>query len=308
MIKILEQIDNEVKRSQYRHKKLFGSQVDKFVSTFQNKYENETRLILNHLSKIDKLNIGYNVLYDILIKNRWAGWELCNLAPVLNVYPVEEYPIAVIAYNALHLTDDGIDGHTNYEHINQTSYYGYLLNNNFNQREASALSAMMGMDLLNTCIKRLNEKGLRNSADIILRLSNNVFTGMLGESLYTKPLTEELYYKIIKRKSVAYQMILDHIFLRTIDVSLRSKLLVINSFIVKMGQLTDDLMDQSDDTKHQNFSIMYVEGISKEKIINNIIKLIQTVWDLCLQLEDKLKDAFAVRMADWVRLVKEELN
>jgi hypothetical protein len=307
MLSKIEKLDNEIQGAIARHKKHYGNEVEKFVSEYQKEYVKETKIILNFLSGTG-INTGYEVLYEILINSSWTGWELCDLAPILNVYPLEDYPIAVVAYNSIHLIDDGIDGHIKYEQINKPSYYGYLLNNKFKEQEASALSAMIGMGILNSCIKRLCEKSLRDSANIIMRLSNIVFTGMLGESLYTKPLTKELYQKIIKRKSIAYQMMLDHIFLKTINSQLRRILLENNYFIVQIGQLIDDLMDEGEDSKNKTFSILQVEGINKDMIVSDIIKLIESLWQNCSRLEGKIKDVFAARIIDWIRLLKANIN
>ena len=305
---VLEGIDNEILFCCNIHKLKYENQVHDFISCFQKEYEYETEKILEYLRIDENINLGVDVINKIILKNSWTGWELCDLAPVLKINPLEYFPLAVIAYNAIHLTDDGIDGHISYESIKCGSYYNYLLENSFCEREASALSGLAGMGILNSCIKRLNDKNFFDAASIILRLSNYVFTGMFSESLQKKRLTEDLYFKIIQRKSVAYQMILDHTFLLNVNQTLRKQLLGITSQIVKLGQMIDDLVDIDDDSNKKNFSIINVNGMTKEKLAFKIIEQLNATWSLCKECDNELINVLALRLRNWINIYKSHIN
>ena len=310
LIEQFQKLEKEIVQAKKRHRSHYGAQVRELVSQVEIEYIKEVSYVLDFLVKDRHLNeiidSGKKILETIFISNRWVGWELCDLGPPLNIWPVEEFPIAMIAYVAIHLVDDGIDGHLEYKALGKQSYYGYLIENHLNNRQASAISAMLGMAVFNASVRRLNKKNIRSASDILLRLSSNVFVGMMAEAFSHSRVSLESYKEIIRRKSIAYQMILDHVFLTNVSIQIRSVLLELNARLVEIGQLTDDLIDEEDDLSMGRFNILMVPDMNRTKVLQMILVSLQELWQECRSLTAELRDVMAVRMADWVRLGIEE--
>lgn len=312
MLDKIQPLAVDLSRARERHHSRFKNQVEQLIFRIEEEYKKEVREILSFLTRDKKLaaiiSPGYKILEKILIDNRWVGWELCDLGPVLNLQPVREFPIAMIVYLAVHLIDDGIDGHEVYENTGGKSYYGYLLEEKLGERESSALSAMVGMAIINASLRRLMEKNIYDSLHTLLRLSSQVFAGMMAESLYPAPLTLGTYRQVIRSKAIAYQMILEHVFLQQAPQDLRSELLKLRSRLIEIGQMTDDLTDEKVDLSSNRFTILAVKDMSREKLIPLIHRSMDELWCSCNRISPELKDAMGKHLFNWVTFLLREIE
>lgn len=294
-----------------RHKERYGPQVDAVIGTFQNDYDavcRETTAFLDNGTEAEfLLRPVREHVATLLQRNGWNGWTLCDLAPPLGITHPGAYACALLAYNALHFLDDGIDGHLRYEAIQTDSLYGRLLDDGLGERQAAAVSGMIGMALLNETVRLLLGRRETEAADTLLRLSCRVYTGMVGESLAERPLTAEAYHHLVAYKSVAYQMFLDHIFFREVPMPLRSHILGVNAGLVRLAQLVDDLADEAGDLADGCMTILAVQGMDRGHVLCMATEALERVWTDVLSLPDGPRDATATRLVEWIRLLQQHL-
>lgn len=302
----LQQLNKELTDAKKRHKDRYGDQVSLLVAEVEKRYAQEVGHVLSFLAQNKKLSeiiaSGHNVLKNLFLANRRIGRELCHFGPPLNLWPVEDFPIAMIVYSAVRLADYGIETHREYETFQKRDFYVYLLEEKLNEQQASALNTMLSTAVINAAIQRLNQKNIREVADTILRLSPYVFAGMLAQSFPPSPLTTDLYAQIIDCNFIACQMILDQVFLRKAPPRIRSELLSINSRLFEIGRLIDDLADKENNRSLCCLNILTVPGMDHQKIAQKIDVLFQELWnDFCL-LSPKLRDMMAMRMVNRLRI------
>jgi hypothetical protein len=309
LIERVQDVAQSVEAHSRRHKMQYGTQVDELIGTLHQDYLRVCSELLSFLDN-DKhlahlLQPVREHLTELLQRNGWNGWTLCDLAPPLGFTPPTAYPYALFAYNALHLVDDGIDGHTRYPAIQTRSIYGYLLDEQLNERQAAATSGMLGMALLNEVIRTLLQNNENGIAETLLRLSCRVYTGMFGESLTERPLSHEVYHTLVSYKSIAYQMFLDHVFFHTVPFPLRSRILAVNAGLVRLAQLVDDLGDEQNDLAENCMTVLAVRGVAREQCLSMATEALEHVWSDVQSLPDGPRDATATRLVEWVRLLQQ---
>lgn len=312
MLKDFKRLQSELVKAGECHRMRFKDKVYTLISGVEEKYNRDVDECLHFLKKDNDtfpvVQGTYTTIRNILLSNSWVGWELCDFGPVLNIDPLDDFPVAMIAYTAIHLTDDGIDGHKLYKACKVKSFYDYSLEMGKGERESSALSAMMGMAVYNSCIQYLRKKQQQMVVETLLRLSCHIFSGMLNESIHTKPLSADSYKKIIKSKSIAYQMLLEHVFLKSLPSGKRTALLVLRSKLVEIGQLTDDLIDEKDDIRLNQFSIFLVPEMNREKLLMLILDAMGKLWDDCSHQENDIKNIMGLHLSNWIKLVIKEIE
>lgn len=300
-------VAQSVEAHSQQHKERYGAQVDELIGTLQREYSSVCSTVVSFLDGNVELrpllHPVHELLNDLLQRNGWNGWTLCDLAPPLGFVPPATYPYALVAYNALHLIDDGIDGHTLYPAIQTPSVYGYLLDQHFGQRESAALSGMLGMALLNEVSRILLQKNETSIAETLLRLSCRVYTGMFGESLAERPLRRDVYDHLVSYKSIAYQMFLDHVFFQSVPAPLRSQILTVNAGLVRLAQLIDDLGDEQNDLENGCMTVLSVRGVTRENGLSMATEMVEQVWTDVLRLPEGPRNATATRLVEWVRLL-----
>lgn len=306
----LAEIHNDIRVASEQHKQTYGEKNTELLTALQKSYSDtcaQTLSFLAHTSQLAPLlQPVYQLANTILQRNSWIGWELCDLGAVLDIAPLHTYSYAMVAYNALHFLDDGIDGHSRYTAIDTQSIYGYLLERGMSTQEAAAASGMLGMAISNEAIYALLRSGYSEEARILLRLATRVYTGMFAESLTKHPASLATYQHIVAYKSIAYQMFLDQVFLHDVQPFLRTQLLRINASIVRLGQIVDDLMDDADDKASGCMSILAIPTMERSTSIVIATKTLADIWADAQQLPSALCNAIATRIAEWVYLLQHE--
>lgn len=306
----LARIQTDIQAASQQHKQAYGEKTSGLLAELQEHYSNtcaQTLSFLAHTSQLAPLlQPVYQLADAILQRNSWIGWELCDLGAVLDIAPLHTYSYAMIAYNALHFLDDGIDGHSCYTAIDTQSVYGYLLERGMSKREAAAASGMLGMGIANEAIYALLRSGYSEEARTLLRLSTRVYTGMFAESLTKRPPSLAVYQHIVAYKSIAYQMFLDQVFLHSVQPFLRTQLLHINANIVRLGQIVDDLMDDADDRATGSMNILAIPAMKRSTSIVIATKTLVGIWSDTQKLPSTLRNAMATRIVEWVHLLQYE--
>ncbi len=295
-----------------RHSQQFGAEVAACTSIYDGLYTHLAKGMAESLLRgfgPEKEIIEYDLRFvaDVLKKKSWFAWYLYQFTPVLALQPSVSFGYTLIAYNALHLLDDSIDNHRESKHIRQTTYFGDLLKRNKNEREAAALNAMVGMLFINESVSQLEQLGDGDTAERLLRLSGVTYGGMLAELTHTQNLTEKQYWKIIKRKAVAYQMMLEHHFFKE-SKAVFTPLISCNAKILKLAQLVDDLTDWDDDLQARNFGMSLISGMTREKLMQHIEEALTAAWQACEAFEPPLRNALAKRLQPKLEILNKQLS
>ncbi len=306
---INEGILQDILKCAEEHRQAYEDEVQRLIRTYDRQYKDLVGDVLDgcigSLGDHGDITGPYLLQVRRLLANKsWFAWYLYSFSPVLDLTPDHTFFYTFLAYNALHLHDDSLDGHEYSDHANCQTLYGLMVDQGRNVRESSAVSAMVGMLLINECLKALNKSEVVEPAMNLVRLTRITFGGMLAEFTYLDDLGLEEYWTIIKRKAVSYQMILEHVFFSDLEQSFRSKLLSTNASILNVSQLADDLDDWKNDVDNRNFGVSHIRGFSREKLMKKIDENISIAWTNCLAFDKKVKNALAFRIRPIIGIIQ----
>lgn len=298
-------LDEELSLSFERHKKRYGEQIKGLTNQVEKEYatrlEQVLSLLLSNKDLAEILMPVHYVLKKYLSSMRWVGWGDCEFGPPLNIQPVKEFSHAILIYLSARLIDDGIDGHKDYKGRVLT-LYGFLTDK-MSDREAAGLSSMMGNLLLNASLRLLNKQGYTESADVLMRIYADVIPGALAEALSRCSVNYSLYQRIIKHKSVAYDMMLHQVFLRQVIPSLRFNILHLLADLSETAQWLNDLCDDEDDQARNQLNILRISRMNRYVVFGMVAHSLQKIWQDALVLPSNIRDAMANRLKDLVRLL-----
>jgi hypothetical protein len=297
---LLKTFADELELKVEKHNTKYRNKVVNIIGDVEKKYsENlmKTLSILdNDLNLVIELKPISKITYDYLNGMRWVGWGNCQMAPPLGINPAEEYSCAIIIYLSARLIDDAIDGHIDFKEL-ITTLYGSLITK-VNDREASGLCTMMGNLVYQNALRILIKKEYKESADILMQLYSEVISGALMEAFAKGNADYNLYSIIIKQKSVAYDMMLNKVFFRTVEPNLRKFLIKLLAEFSETAQWLNDLMDYEDDMKRNQLNILCDYGINKYSLYSKIANSFYDIWLKTNGLNKDLQNAMAARLID----------
>ena len=292
----------DIKKSCDRHKKRYEDDIIELSRGIQQMYKRQLDLVLSVLMKSrksgDLLTPVYPVLRDYLRLMQWVGWGDCEFGPPLGIRcPEEEYSLSILIYLSARLIDDGIDGHVDYKGTVQ-NLFGYLADKT-DSRQAAALSCLTGNMILNASLRLLYKQGYAESADMLMRLYSEVFSGALAEALCNDVTIQyDLYRSIVLRKSVAYDAMLHKVFFRSVEPVLRRQIINFLAGYSEIAQWLNDLCDEEDDKLRGQVNILNVSGMDREAVFNRIVNSFYSIWENASGLHPALRDVIAVRLLD----------
>ncbi|HEX2094361.1 MAG TPA: class 1 isoprenoid biosynthesis enzyme [Longimicrobiaceae bacterium] len=231
---------------------------------------------------------------------RWTSWNICELAAVAHAEtaPVaERLGLATAAYAAGRLIDDALDGHDDYKGRFPTLLG--VLREQHAELSDSVLrvhAALLGFGLLQHALRRLRQRGHLASADAIDRLSAVASTGVLAESLVGECADPETYREVIRRKSVAYNMILYKPALEGVESAARATLLRALAAMDELSQLLNDLTDRSDDQGRRQMNAFAAGAASPTA--SALAERVDALWASCAGLDPVLRQAFAAMLVN----------
>lgn len=183
---------------------------------------------------------------------RWVGWNIANLGPALFKdveAAAERLALSMLAYVSGRLIDDGLDDHESFKG-HRESMVGLLRRRlpPARARLACAQSAFIGFCLFHHAVRRMEECGQHECARIVSRLFDVSSAGVLGECFAGPEVDAELYWQIVRRKAVGYNMILYKPFLVGVEEELRLQLLGVLAGMDELSQLINDYYDVEEDS------------------------------------------------------------
>jgi hypothetical protein len=307
LIKFAEKLEKKAEI----HSKKFGNEVVELITRVEKRYAENVEKILSILDNDLNLQIDSNTLkeetYNYLNNMRWVGWGNCQLGPPLMLNPIDEYSYAIIIYLSARLIDDAIDGHVHFKNFMKT-LYGYLVTKVV-EREAAGLCTMMGNMVYQNSLKNLIKENYIESANILIQLYSEIIPGALMESFVKGNADINLYEKIIKRKSVKYDMMLNKIYFRTLEPSLRDFMIELLSEFSETAQWLNDLMDYEDDKSRNQLNILNNFEINMYSLYGKIANSFDNIWLKTGILNKDLQNAMAARLIDPVnKLIGYKIN
>lgn len=299
----------ELSEAGRRQEDRYAAHVSLDIRRMEEKFTAEWRSIILSLSRDRSLgpviSPSRKVLEDYFPALSYLGWEACHWGPALDIEVGDDYALALVAYLSCRLMDDGIDGHVEYRawlsKQRQKSLFGYF-SERLGERHASGLSVLTGSWILNAALRRMRKKGHTESADLVSTLFESIVPGVIAESACERPVTRGTYRAIVKKKSVAYNMILYRIFLSRVDSELRTRMLRSLELLVESNQWLSDLWDMDEDMARGQVSIFSIPGMTSTKVQREIFQNLRSAWLICQTLPPEVRDALGGRMAQTAAL------
>ena len=168
---------------------------------------------------------------------------------------------------------------------------------------------MAGNLVYNSALKLMYKNGYNESAGNLIQLYSEVIPGALTEAFTKGNKDYNLYSKIIQRKSVSYDMMLNKVFLRTVNEKLRTNLEKLLAGFSETAQWLNDLMDYEDDKERNQLNVLNCSGISQYSIYGKIALSFYDTWINAKEFNKDLQNSIAARLIDPVnKLINYELN
>ena len=295
------QILDELQVRSSRHLLENESQVNSFMQKTEARYASEVEAFLDLYRRDSSLS---PILAPLLLEVRgyllwlcWIGWNISNLGPVL--YPDtlaanERLALGMLAYVSGRLIDDGLDNHESYKG-RRKSLVGVLRGQlpDAPLYAACVQSVYVGFSLFHHALRRMRQCSHLKCAEDVSRMFDVTSVGVFAEWFVKPQLNEQTYRQIIRRKSVAYNMILYKTFLAEDETDVRAKLLTILASMDELAQIINDFRDVQED---QSLGLMnaLTHGVYDSASIHSVIfGRMQQLQELSSSLPPKIQDALA---------------
>lgn len=231
---------------------------------------------------------------------RWTSWNICEVAAVAHpdpALPAERLGLATAAYAAGRLIDDALDGHDHFKGRFAT-LLGVLREHGggLSEPEVRVHAALLGFGLLQHALRRMRQRGHAASAEWVDRLSAVASTGVLAESLAGERVDQETYLEVVRRKSVAYNMVLYKPALEGVEPAAREALLRALAAMDELSQLVNDLNDRDDDRERGQMNA-FAAGV-RAPTPAELAGRMDALWAGCAGLDPVLRDAVAAMLAN----------
>lgn len=284
-----------------RHSERVGSQISQLISVSEKRYALELEGFLQgYLNDREILKTPLTILEetrDYLFWLRWVGWNISNLIPIISRDPevaAERLALSILAYAAGRLIDDGMDNHSSFKGFRKTLVA--ILQDSRRSRAPAvscAQSVFLGFCLFWHAERRMRECGHSRSAKAIRQLFEELAVGVSAEAFAPPPADLRTYIRIIRRKAVAYNMILYKPALQSVPAGRRSQLLRILSRMDELAQILNDYRDRDEDQDVAQMNAFSLGIFEPEQLPIIVFSRIRRIRNLSTGLPTKLRDAVA---------------
>jgi len=242
---------------------------------------------------------------EYMVWLRWLGWNIGVLGPVVygpSPVAVDALGLGLLGYAAGRLVDDGIDDHDSYKGRHR-SLVGALRARwpEAPPHQACVQSVYIGFSLFHFTLRRMHQSGHADWADQACRMFDALSVGVLAETLLVPPVQPDVYRRVIRRKSVAYNLILYKTFLASADPRLRSRLLPILADMDELAQLVNDYVDLEDDAIAGTLNAVTFGVCSPAELERFIIAGAESAWRSAGVLAEPIREALAVMLRSVVQ-------
>ena len=297
---ILEELQN--RSAQWSRKE--GAAIHRFIVLAEEKYTSEIDRFL-HVYQADKRlgPILHPILEEIreyLLWMRWVGWNVSNLGPALYqdpTAPTQRLALAMLAYVAGRLIDDGMDNHKIYKGHRKTLVA--IVSDRLSRAPDNTgclQSVFIGFCLFNYALRRMHDSSFPKCADIVHQLFEVSSVGALAECYVGPTVSEDLYRDIIRRKAVAYNMILYKPLLIETEDKLRLQLLENLATMDELAQIVNDYGDIEEDQKGNQMNAFTHGVFDVAALESEVLLRMQELLTSTSRLPSSIQDALATML------------
>jgi len=264
-----QSLDQQIRETAAAFKAIYGDLIVDATRATQERYEAECRIAVSRLVAAAPLfgaENGQRALHRYLTWLSWVFWNAVNLVPLAE--RPDDAPgrlaIAALAYCGGRLVDDGLDVHLDFK-SHQSTFLGSLSTRDRPDRlpQGTATSVLAGTLLFSHATSRLRATGEARLAGRLDRLMLESGTGALAEHARAGKLTAPLYWSIVRRKCVAYNMMLYCAVLCDVPAAERRTLVRALAEIDSMAQLLNDLGDRDGDRRSGHLNA-FADGVFRD--------------------------------------------
>lgn len=184
---------------------------------------------------------------------QWVAWNSANLIPVFDDerrHGPHRLALATLAYVGGRLIDDGLDAHTHYK-AHRLTLVGWMTRSAppLPLEQACARSSFIGLCAYQHSVTRLRATGEEPVARLIERLFERISAGITAEWYVPRAIDRAVYDTVVRRKAVAYNMILHRSALASGGGRQRIGVLRALAEMDAIAQLINDFRDVPDDRR-----------------------------------------------------------
>jgi hypothetical protein len=284
-----------------QHRQSNGGEISQFLLDTQQYYKSGIKRFTNGLVPDPSFQGWLSPLKEAadsyLEWLHWINWNVAELSPIVKK-ATDKGPqilsLSTMAYCSGRLIDDGFDNHENFK-THHNTLVGFFRHKYAEKRPSDALvnSVYIGLFLFYHVIERFRENHMENCAKLITKLFNISSIGLLAELVVEKDLTIHQYLQIVRRKAVAYNMILYKPFLDCIEYNLKQKIFAFLSEMDELAQMLNDIMDCNDDFLSNRMNILNFVKNGRHNLQLQIDIKIISIRKLILEFDPEVRGALA---------------
>lgn len=254
-----------------------------FARQFQNLLDHVlTFLVQDHqLAVVNEMSRSR--LYRTILVEAETAMDLCTWGPPLNIFPLTDFGYGLIAYGAF-----GLMQTASFDRAEEDPFTDYLGAAGLDPRTIRAIGMMAGTAVLNAVTETCLTHRLPHTARIMMHASEQVSAGLSVPLSKPTSVGDSRCHTSRYQNGSARYMMLEHIFLQTAPMDVRTRLLKIASGLHAIRQMIRDA--EKSGQSYPDFFFLFP----------CLVEQIQTIWTEACQMLPRHRDAVAARIDRWV--------
>lgn len=231
---------------------------------------------------------------------QWLTWNVATLAPLVEddlSIATRRFGLAALAYAGGRLVDDGIDGHLHFKGRRHTVVASASASLPLKADGAAAHSVFIGFCAYQRALRRLRDIREPDIARTIERLFVRISSGILAESHAPTAVCRDAYESIVRRKAVAYNMILSRTLLSSVRTERRLSLLRCLHELDALAQLINDRRDEKDDRQRAQLNAFLCGAYDRDAYPEAARFRVSKLWVRASSLSVTARGAVATLLA-----------
>ncbi|MCZ6691161.1 MAG: hypothetical protein O7H41_16365 [Planctomycetota bacterium] len=299
-------VKSEIQTASDRHREAAKDILKDFTATCKAFYEGELDDFLQGLEGGFPLSADVPRLLahlrDYLLWMSWTGWNMANLAPLVDgdwTPAARDLSKAILAHVGGRLIDDGLDHHLNFKGKKET-LLGYIIatGTRLSPSSAGAHSAFVGFCAYEHALRRMRQAGALGLAESIDRYFRRLAIGILRESYGPGRPTSVEYRRLVRRKTSPANMILYRPLLTRMPEKATRPILRVIATLDAHAQLINDFHDQDDDASRGQVNAFLAGLYTPESALEAIVNGLTRAWETTSKCERRVRDALASLIVD----------
>jgi hypothetical protein len=239
---------------------------------------------------------------------QWLTWNVATLAPLVeDGLPIaaQRFGLAALAYAGGRLVDDGIDGHLSFKGGRHTVVASVSASLPLKAEAAGAQSVFIGFCAFQRVLRRLHDLHEPELARTIGRLFAKIASGILAESQAPPLVGRAAYESVVRRKAVAYNMILSRALLVSAPTAPRLALLRCLHELDFLAQLMNDRRDEAEDRARGQLNAFVCGAYDHDAYPALVRGRLSKLWGRASSLSPTARGAVAALLAHLIATLDE---